>query len=361
MADGEDKAQKTEEPTQKKLADAREKGQVSSSREINNWFMILAATLVVVMLAPGLMKDIAAILGDHLARVHTIHVDAPGFVNVGAQMLKAVILVLVPTFILLIAAAAGATLVQNGPMLSPEKIRPKLENISPIKGFSRLFSLRSVMEVVKGVLKLAIVASVAVVAVLPELERVMAASALDPLQLLDLEWLLIVRMLAGVCAAITIIAALDFAFQKYEFHKSMKMSRQEIKDELKQSEGDPMIKARLRQLRLDRARKRMMAAVPEADVVITNPTHYAVALKYDPDTMGSPRMVAKGVDTVALRIREVAEEHDVPVVENPPLARALYGGVEVDEEVPETYYKAVAEVIGYVWRLKRRPPPRASA
>ena len=361
MAQDEDKSQKTEEPTQKKLADAREKGQVPSSREINNWFMILAATLVIVMLAPSLMKDIAGILGDHLASVHTIHVDAPGFVNVGARTLKAILLVLLPTFILLIAAAAGATLVQNGPMWSPEKIRPRLENISLIKGFGRLFSLRSVMEVVKGVFKLAIVAAVAVMAVLPELERVMAASALDPLQLLDLEWLLIVRMLAGVWAVITIIAALDFAFQKYEFHKSMKMSRQEIKDELKQSEGDPMVKARLGQLRLERARKRMMAAVPGADVVITNPTHYAVALRYDSDTMGAPRMVAKGADTIAIRMREVAEEHDVAVVENPPLARALYGGVEVDEQVPETYYQAIAEVIGYVWRHKRRPPPRASS
>ena len=155
MAQDEDKSQKTEEPTQKKLADAREKGQVPSSREINNWFMILAATLVIVMLAPSLMKDIASILGDYLASVHTIHVDAPGFANVGARTFKAILLVLLPTFILLIAAAAGATLVQNGPMWSPEKIRPRLENISLIKGFGRLFSLRSVMEVVKGVFKLA--------------------------------------------------------------------------------------------------------------------------------------------------------------------------------------------------------------
>lgn len=361
MAEGEDKSQKTEEPTPKKLADAREKGEVASSREVNNWFMILAATLVVVMLAPGLMKDIANILGDHLANLHAIRIDRPGLVHVGAQTFKAVILALFPTLLLLAAAAVGSSLVQHGPVMSAERIRPKLENISLIKGFGRLFSARSVMEVVKGVLKLAIVAGVATMLVVPELDRITTASALDPMQLLDLKWGLIVRMFAGVCAVITVIAVLDLFYQKFEFHKSMKMSRQEIKDELKQSEGDPMIKARLRQLRLERARKRMMAAVPQADVVIANPTHYAVALEYDPDTMAEPRMLAKGVDTIAVRIREVAEENGVTVVENPPLARALYSGVEIDEEIPETYYKAVAEVIGYVWRLKRRAPPRATA
>ena len=158
---------------------------------------------------------------------------------------------------------------------------------------------------------------------------------------------------------VTLIAGFDFLYQKFEFHKSMRMSKQDIKDEMKQTEGDPIIKARLRQLRIERSRKRMMAAVPEADVVITNPTHYAVALKYTSGEMAAPVVVAKGVDTIALRIREVAKENDVPIVENPPLARAIHGGVEIDQAIPETYYRAVAEVIGYVWRLKgkRRAAP----
>jgi flagellar biosynthetic protein FlhB len=165
-------------------------------------------------------------------------------------------------------------------------------------------------------------------------------------------------MLVGVCAIITVIAGIDFMYQKFEFQKSMRMSKQEIKDEMKQSEGDPMIKARLRQLRTERARKRMMAAVPDADVVITNPTHYAVALKYDIDEMPAPRLVAKGVDSIAQRMRKVAEENDVAIVENPPLARALHAGVQIDQDIPETHYKAVAEVIGYVWRLKGKSRPR---
>jgi flagellar biosynthetic protein FlhB len=181
--------------------------------------------------------------------------------------------------------------------------------------------------------------------------------SLDAVALMDLLRDLSGRMLVGVLAVVSVIAALDYLYQRFEFTKSMRMSRQELKDELKQTEGDPHVKARLRQIRMERARRRMMAAVPDADVVITNPTHFAVALVYDMETMAAPRLVAKGTDRIALRIREVAEEHDVPVVENPPLARALHAGVELDAEVSPEHYKAVAEVIGYVMRLRGERPP----
>ena len=169
---------------------------------------------------------------------------------------------------------------------------------------------------------------------------------------------LIGRLLIGVLAIITVIAALDFLYQKFEHLKQMRMSRQEIKDELKQTEGDPIIKQRLRQIRHDRARKRMMAAVPEASVVITNPTHFAVALKYEMDEMSAPVLIAKGVDHLAYRIREIAREAGIPIVENPPLAQALHAGVEVDDVIPPEHYKAVAEIIGYVFRLKGKMPAK---
>ena len=360
MAEGEDKSQKTEDPTQKKLEDARKKGQVASSREVNHWFMILAGTVVVVMLLPALMGDIARELSRYLEHAHAVRVDqGAALSDLGAQVTGDVVRTLLPALLILLAAALGAGLVQHGPVASVEKIKPKLENLSLIKGFSRMFSARSLVEFAKGIAKLAIVGVVATLLVMPEMDAIRAASALDPIQVLDLLWSLAKRMLGGVCAVITVIAGLDFAFQKFEFHKQMRMSKQEVKDELKQSEGDPMVKARHRQLRVERARRRMMAAVPEADVVISNPTHYAVALKYDAATMPAPKVLAKGVDSMALRIRKVAEENDIVIVEDPPLARALYGGVEIDQEIPETHFKAVAEVIGYVWRLKRKaPPPR---
>ena len=351
MAEGEDKSQKTEEPTHKKLEDARKKGQVPSSREINHWFMIAAATLATAVFVPTAASDFTQAMAPFLERPHALGGGAAALRRVGDAFADTAV-ALIPLFALMVAAAVGAGLVQHGPMGSVEKLKPKLENLSLIKGFGRLFSLRSVVELIKGVLKLAIVGTVAVLMVVPELDRVIAAVDLEPAQVVALLWRLALRMLGGVSAIVALIAGIDFLYQRFEFMRSMRMSKQEVKDELKQSEGDPLIKAKLRQLRQERARRRMMAAVPEADVVITNPTHFAVALRYETAKMAAPRVVAKGADAIARRIREVAEANGVTVVENPPLARALYDTVEIDHEVPEAHYKAVAEVIGYVWRLK---------
>ena len=263
--------------------------------------------------------------------------------------------------LLLIAAALAASLVQHGFLFAPERLKPDLKKISPIAGMKRLFSLRSVAEFLKGLLKIAIVGTVAVLLMLPvisELPSVPDKSVADNLGMIHA---LAVRMLAGVVAVLALIAGLDFMYQRFEHSKKLRMTKQEVKDEYKQTEGDPHVKARLRAIRIERARQRMMQAVPEADVVITNPTHYAVAIKYDVEEMPAPKVVAKGVDQLAERIRAVAEEHGVPIVENPPLARTLHAAVDLDEEIPAEHYRAVAEVIAYVMRLKGRlipAPPR---
>ena len=357
MAEAEDRSQKTEEPTHKKLEDARKKAQVASSREVNHWFMIFAGAIVL-LLSPTMLGDLPRLLAAFLANAHDIATDRASLAWLGAETVSGVATLMAPVAAIFVAAAVASGVLQHGPIASVAKLKPKLENISLIKGLKRLFALRSIVEFVKGVIKLAIVAAVATALVAPEIERLAGAAALQPPQILDLVWSLALRLIGGVCAVVAVIAGLDFLYQKFEFHKSMRMSKQEIKDELKQTDGDPAIKARLRQLRLERARRRMISAVPEADVVITNPTHFAVALKYDQAAMAAPRLVAKGVDAIARRIREVAEEHDVPVVENPPLAQALHAGVEIDAEIPETHFRAVAEVIGYVWRLKGKMPRR---
>lgn len=350
--DQQDQSQKTEEPTQKKLDDARKKGQGVTSREINHWFILMAAAILVTAFLPGVMGDIARALRPFIERPHTMHVGlAESQAGIGNLMLHVGSAVVIPV-LLFIVAAFGAGFVQRGFSISAESIKPNLEKISPLKGAKRLFSLRSLMEFTKGVVKIVIVAAVGALTVLPELRNIELYSSMSILQLLDLLHSLVTRLLIGVCAVMTVIAGLDFFYQRFEFMKQMRMSRQEIRDEHKQSEGDPMIRARIRQLRQERARHRMIAAVPEADVVITNPTHYAVALKYDTATMSAPKCVAKGADRTAQRIREVAEEHEVTIVENPPLARSLFSSVDVDEEIPVAHYKAVAEIIGYVWRLK---------
>lgn len=214
------------------------------------------------------------------------------------------------------------------------------------------------VEFIKGILKLIIVGGIAYILLAPEFDRLEALLQMDVIDLLREIQVLIIRMMIGVVSIMAVIAALDYAYQRYEHLKQMRMSRQEVRDEYKQSEGDPQVKARLRQIRTERARTRMMAAVPQADVVVTNPTHFAVALQYDSESMAAPTVVAKGADDVAFRIRDIANDNDVPIVENPPLARALFAGVDIDQQIPEEHYKAVAQLISYVYGLKGRGGPR---
>jgi flagellar biosynthetic protein FlhB len=355
-----DESQKTEEPTQKRLQEAQQKGQVAKSQEVGHWFMILAFAIIVGFVAPGVVQGLGRALYGFVARPHTIPVDGSGLAGLLGELSARVGLALLLPVLLALAAAVAAGLIQTGFVFSAEPIKPKLEKISPASGLKRLFSARALVEFLKGVAKLAIVACVIALLLWPERRLIADLVAMDPPRFLALIHSLASRVLLAVLAVMTVIAGLDLLFQRHQHAKQMRMSKQEVKDEFKQSEGDPMVKARLRQVRMERARQRMMAAVPEADVVIANPTHFAVALVYEPGSLGAPKVTAKGVDSLALRMRELAEENDVPVIENPPLARALHGSVELDQEIPSEHYKAVAEIIGYVMRLKGKMPGQAA-
>ena len=353
-----DKSQKTEEPTQKKLDDAKKKGQVPSSREVNHWFMILAATIIVAMVSPSMSSGIMGALRKFLERPHDIPLDENYIADVLAGAASEIaFIMLVPILLLLVAAFASGTL-QSGLVVAVDRIQPKFERISPLAGIKRLFSFKSLAEFIKGVAKITIVGAVATMLMLPSFSGLEQLIKMDTILAAGVLHTLVSKLLLGVLAVVTIIAVLDFLYQKFEFMKQMRMSRQEIKDEFKQTEGDPMVKQRLRQIRQERARQRMTAAVPEATVVVTNPTHFAVALKYEFEDMDAPVLVAKGQDFLAQKIREIANDHDIPIVENPPLARALYAGVDIDEEIPPDHFKAVAEIIGYVMRLKGKMPRR---
>lgn len=354
--DTQDQSQKTEEPTQKRLEDSRQKGQVASSREVNHWFMILGAAAVVMILAPDVMSGLRGLLLGFLEQPHLMPTNFGALHNMAAGLVADVGIVMLPVVLFLVAAALLSGLVQNGLIFSTEQLKPKFEKISPLKGVKRLFSSRSLTEFVKGVLKLVVVGAVVTALMIPEFARIEEVPTLPVSETLGLLYTLAVKVLVGVLAIISIIAVLDLLYQRMMHTKQMRMSRQEIKDELKQTEGDPMVRGRLRQIRRERAQKRMMAAVPSATAVVTNPTHFSVALKYELDDMAAPVVVAKGADHIALRIREIARENDVPVIENPPLARVLYAGVEIGEEIPEDHYKAVAEVISYVMKLKGKMP-----
>lgn len=354
MAEDQDDAQKTEEPTPRKLQQAREKGQLPVSQEVKHWFVLLGALIVIGVFSPSGAQQAAMAFGNYFERLHVIPIDQSSVGQIFINLLSAIGLILMlPIAVLLVLGLAGGVL-QTGLLLTTEPITPKLSKISPLAGLKRLFSLKSLVEFGKGVLKIILVGAVCTIVLMPDLGGLDALAGIDPLTLADRYWLLAIKIIGAALAVMSLIAAIDYAFQRADFMKQQRMTMQEVKDEYKQTEGDPMVKGRIRQIRTERARQRMMANVPNADVVVTNPTHFAVALKYDPGEMNAPLCVAKGQDNMALKMREIAEEHGIMVVENPPLARALYPIIEIDQEVPEEHYKAVAEIISYVFRLQRR-------
>lgn len=352
MADDQDDSQKTEEPTQKKLDDAFKKGQVAHSREVASFFMLLALGMVLLAMGPGIMTDAAAVLAPFITAPHDMVLDEFSFKEISKDLLLDIAAIMALPIAITIFAAIASARVQHRLAFSLESIKPKFEKISPLKGLKRMFSLRSVVEFVKGILKISIVGFIAFASIWPFLESFRLLPSLHLGDTIHMVEDMATRMIVGACAVMFFIAGFDFMYQKFEHIKQLKMSKKDIKDEHKDQEGDPHVKAKLRQLRAERAQNRMMQAVPNADVIITNPTHYSVALKYDRTTMDAPIVTAKGADNIALKIREIAKENDVPLVENVPLARALFDTTEIDQPIPLEQYQAAAEVISYVFRLK---------
>ena len=266
-------------------------------------------------------------------------------------------MVLAPILLLLLVFGLGCALAQSGLIWAPSRLAPDLGKMSPIKGLGRLFGVKAWVEFAKGWVKIAAVLAILAMAFLSLLPGIESWVGLPLMAALGHTHHILVRLAGSVAAVMTLIAIADYVYQRFNFMQQMRMTKQELRDEFRQSDGDPQVKSRLRRLRNERAKQRMMAAVPTATVVITNPTHYAVALAYEIETMTAPKVVAKGVDSLALRIRALAEQSFVPVVENPPLARALHGAVEVDDDIPPEHYQAVAQIIGYV--MRQRGPAQA--
>ena len=351
MAD-DDSAEKTQDPTQKRLDDAHERGDVAKSQEVNTWFLIAGATLVMSSFSGSIGSGIEMPLRNLIAKSWMINVDGPGLLVLTQSLGFAVLSALGVPFLFLIIAAVAGNMIQHRLVWSAEALTPKFSKISPMAGAKRIFGKQSAANFLKGLFKLIALGIVMFAVLWPERHRLDAMIRFDPMAIMGVTTTLTLQLMGAVVAMLALVAIADFFFQYRQWYERQKMSLQEVKEEYKQSEGDPHIKGRIRQLRQQRMKKRMMAAVPKASVIITNPTHYAVALSYDRG-MPAPICVAKGVDAVALKIREVAKAHDVPIVENVALARALHASVEIDDEIPVEHYKAVAEIIGYVMGLKR--------
>ncbi len=352
MAESRDEQERSEEPTPKRLEDAIKRGDVAKSQEVNTWFLLAGATLALFAFGGVAAGQLAQSLAGLLAGAHAIGVDGPALTRLSSQVMLDAFLAVGPPLVVLVIAAIGGNLIQHRFLWTTEPLTPQLSRISPAAGAKRLFSKQALVQFAKGIAKIAIVGAVIVGVTAPELDRITLLLQGDLAITLPVARDLSLRLFVGVVAVMAMVAGLDWLWSRHTWYERQRMSVREIREEYKESEGDPIVKAKLRQIRQLRMRKRMMAEVPKATVVITNPTHYAVALKYEAG-MNAPLCVAMGVDTLALSIRKLAEESRVPVVENPPLARALHASVDIGEEIPPEHYKAVAEVIGYVLKLRR--------
>jgi flagellar biosynthetic protein FlhB len=352
MAEDRDETEHTQDPTPRRLEEAIKRGDVVKSTEVSTWFTIAGGTLMLMVFAAPTATSLEMTLRGVIAHSYQISADGPALADLSKVVAMRVLAALgIPLLLLTLAAFAGTAL-QHRIVFSAEPLLPAFSKISPAAGFKRLFSKQALVNFIKGLVKLTLFGTVIAALLWPQRYRLGGLVAADPAMILPFTRAIAMQVLGTVVAILAVVAAADYLFQYRQWYDRQKMSFREMKEEFRQSEGDPAIKNKIRQLRNARARKRMMAAVPKASVVITNPTHFAVALQYERG-MTAPVCVAKGADLIARKIREVAEAHDIPIVENPPLARALHGTVEIDQEIPQEHYRAVAEIIGYVMKLRR--------
>lgn len=353
MAGDTDQEDKTEEPTGRRIEQAIERGDVAHSIEINTFFILGAFTLVLLLASGPIARRLSGQMRGFLANAGTVPSDPQVYAGLGTRVVWSYFEAMAIPACVTIAAAIAAGLLQHRPIFTAANLAPKFDRISPMVGIKRLFGVEALFQFVKGLGKMIVVGCVAGAVLWNQREHIGTFAQLAPAAALQATLSLALKLLAGVLAAYVAIAIGDALYQRHRWRGRLRMTKEEIKQEHKESEGSPEVKGRMRQIRAARRKRRMMAAVPTATVVVTNPTHYAVALRYEPG-MAAPVCVAKGVDSLALRIRALASEHGVPITENPPLARALHATVDIDEEIPAEHYRAVAEVIGFVMRVRRR-------
>ncbi len=349
MADSEDKESKTEAPSEKKIRDALEKGNIPFSREAPMFASIVAILIVLAFTARASTRSLTEKLSLFINRPQDFHLDSG---LDAAALIQAVGLevgqFLLPALVILSSCSLAASILQNVPSLVTERIRPQWNRISPKSGWSRIYGRQGLVEFAKSLFKFATISAVALLLLKSEQHKVFSAMFSDPTLIPELMLTMAMRLISAIAIATIVLVAADLIWARIKWRDDLKMTHQEVKEEYKQMEGDPMVKARMRSLAQDRSRKRMLAAVPKATFVIANPTHYAIALRYERSEASAPIVVAKGKDLIALKIREIAESNGVPVIEDKPLARSMYDHVEIDRMIPPDFYKAVAQILFYI-------------
>ncbi|SOB93097.1 flagellar biosynthetic protein FlhB [Ureibacillus xyleni] len=347
--------EKTEKATPKKRSDARKKGQVLKSQDVSASLVLLALFMFLFLFAPIIQETLFSFLIQAFQKnilIETLTVET--VLNMYTDSLKEMAKILLPIMLLAMFAGIGANYLQFGFLFTTETMKIDLKKMDPIKGIKKIISIRAIVNLIKSLLKISFIGAVTTTIVWMNIEEVLSLSFQSPWDTLTTVAKLVGIM--GIAASLTLvfIALFDYIYEKYEYEKQLKMSKQDIKDEYKNAEGDPKVKGKIKQKQREMAMRRMMQEIPNADVVITNPTHYAIALKYDDQSMEAPTVIAKGTDFIAQKIKLIAKENNIVMVENRPLARAMYDQVEIGQQVPEEFFKAVAEILAYVYRIKRK-------
>ena len=350
----EDESSKTEEPSERKISKAKEEGDVAISQDAKSFIMLVGMLFIVWLFIPLMFKWVGQMGRSFIERAGSTHVDAGNFVVLFEQGVWGFFKTMGIPFAVFMVLGILASLSQTGFIYAPKKLEPNWNKLNIFAALPNFIIKQKIVESIKGIIKITVVGALAYFVLRPYLLKAELLPTMETHGILDFIHYVVVLLLFTVTIAVFVIAAGDYAWQKYSHLQKLRMTKQEVKEEYKQMEGDPLVKSKIRQIRMDRARQRMMENVPKADVVIVNPTHYAVALEYKMNEMPAPKVTAKGVDAVALRIKAVAEDNEVPIVENPPLARALFASTELDQTIPTEHFKAVAEVINYVMQLKNQ-------
>ncbi|MZG30104.1 MAG: flagellar biosynthesis protein FlhB [Nitrospinae bacterium] len=347
------KDQKTEEPTSKRITDTEEKGNFAHSREINSSFILLAALLGFMIMGEQSTRQVMTSWNGMFSESWALQLTPQELYKVTVNSMQAFLKIIGPFLILVMLAGLLSNIVQIGGLrFSSHPLIPKFNKLNPLTGFGRIFSKNSLMELFKSLFKVGIISVISYFVIKSHWKEIPPLMGLGVGQILSFMGFVSLKIIFNVLLVMIFLSLIDYAFQKFTYLENLRMTKQEVKEERKETDGNPQIKQRIRTVQMEMARKRMMAAVPEADVIVTNPTHISVAIKYDMENFAAPVVVAKGVGPIAMKIREIARENDIPLVEDKPLARALNKTVEVGQMIPASLYKAVAEILAYVYKLK---------
>jgi len=354
MAGQESDQEKTEEATPQRREEFRKQGQVAQTKELSSALALFGFSLLIYFMGRLFIEQFFQIYND-LYRTQILATIASGDIMPAlAYAFKKIFFLTVPVYIILFCLGFASTVVQIGFLFSSETLKPNAKKINPIEGLKRMFSMKALVEGLKAVLKFCLVGSIIYMVLKSEVEVIPKLIYSEGMQIFTYVGTLVVKTMLAIGGVMTVLAGLDYMFQRFDLEKQMKMTKQEVKEEVKSREGDPLIKARIRKIQKEMANKRMMNDVPKADVIITNPTHLAIAIQYQPEKFAAPIILAKGADQVAMKIRELATENDIPIVENKPLARTIFKTLEIGQQIPRELFEAVAEVLAYVFKLKRK-------